>query len=120
MNLIKILNFDLKLTYYLHVQVEEKVKESLQIVLENVDDNWNLVYEDGDMKVTAWSVLFYLLISGQVFKPHTALHRLFFVTFTPLRNWFTSTAIWSVYVICEEEHEYVNISFGHGAEDPKQ
>ena len=51
MNLIKILSFDLKLTYFL-VQVEEKVKESLQIVLENVDDNWNLVYEDGDMKVT--------------------------------------------------------------------
>ncbi|KAJ7365850.1 Collagen type IV alpha-3-binding protein [Desmophyllum pertusum] len=31
--------------------VDENVKESLQIVLENVDHNWNLVYEDGDMKV---------------------------------------------------------------------
>ena len=29
------------------------IKECLQIVLENVDNNWNLVYEDGDMKVWA-------------------------------------------------------------------
>ena len=33
------------------LKVDENVKESLQIVLENVDHNWNLVYEDGDMKV---------------------------------------------------------------------
>ena len=33
------------------IQVDETVKASLQIVLENVDHNWNLVYEDGDMKV---------------------------------------------------------------------
>lgn len=33
------------------IQVDETVKASLQIVLENVDHNWNLVYEDGDLKV---------------------------------------------------------------------
>ncbi|XP_058940888.2 ceramide transfer protein-like [Pocillopora verrucosa] len=35
----------------LKTEIDEHVKESLQIVLENVDHNWNLVYEDGDMKV---------------------------------------------------------------------
>lgn len=34
-------------------KVNKNVKESLQIVLENVDDNWNVVYEDGEMKVWA-------------------------------------------------------------------
>ncbi|PFX27093.1 hypothetical protein AWC38_SpisGene8210 [Stylophora pistillata] len=41
-------------------QVDENVKESLQIVLENVDHNWNLVYEDGDLKgVTAREMAHY-------------------------------------------------------------
>ncbi|XP_073242129.1 ceramide transfer protein-like isoform X1 [Porites lutea] len=35
----------------LKAEVNKNVKECLQIVLENVDDNWNLVYEDGEMKV---------------------------------------------------------------------
>ncbi|XP_020600875.1 collagen type IV alpha-3-binding protein-like [Orbicella faveolata] len=35
----------------LKTEVDESVKASLQIVLENVDHNWNLVYEDGDLKV---------------------------------------------------------------------
>ena len=38
-------------TRHFFTQVDETVKASLQIVLENVDHNWNLVYEDGDMKV---------------------------------------------------------------------
>ena len=38
-------------------KVDAHVKESLQIVLENVDHNWNLVYEDGDMKVSQMLVL---------------------------------------------------------------
>ncbi|PFX23451.1 Collagen type IV alpha-3-binding protein [Stylophora pistillata] len=38
-------------SHRLKTEVDENVKESLQIVLENVDDNWNLVYEDGDLKV---------------------------------------------------------------------
>ena len=38
-----------------NLQVNKNVKECLQIVLENVDDNWNLVYEDGEMKV--WAAL---------------------------------------------------------------
>lgn len=38
-------------SHRLKTEVDENVKESLQIVLENVDHNWNLVYEDGDLKV---------------------------------------------------------------------
>lgn len=38
-----------------NLQVNKNVKECLQIILENVDDNWNLVYEDGEMKV--WAAL---------------------------------------------------------------
>ncbi|KXJ11899.1 collagen type IV alpha-3-binding protein [Exaiptasia diaphana] len=32
-------------------EVESKVRENLQIIKENVDENWYLVHEDGDMKV---------------------------------------------------------------------
>lgn len=32
-------------------EVDKCVKECLQIILENVDNNWNLVHEDGEMKV---------------------------------------------------------------------
>ena len=55
--------------YIFFLQVDETVKESLQIVLENVDHNWNLVYEDGDMKVQMFSVT---VLSGFIVKPSKA------------------------------------------------
>lgn len=61
--LLQTLHFSIYIFYlFVHIvctdfnlQVNKNVKECLQIVLENVDDNWNLVYEDGEMKV--WAAL---------------------------------------------------------------
>lgn len=47
---------------YFFIQVDETVKASLQIVLENVDHNWNLVYEDGDLKVQFFWLSFYRFV----------------------------------------------------------
>ena len=61
----------------INLKVNKNVKECLQIVLENVDDNWNLVYEDGEMKV--WAAInfhyidtdeipgFFLLLKNHIF-----------------------------------------------------
>lgn len=37
------------MTFFL--QVDKCLEECYQIVSENVDHNWSLAYEDGDMKV---------------------------------------------------------------------
>ena len=68
-------------------EVDENVKKRLQIVLEYVDLNWNLVHEDGDLKV-----------SQKLFLPNYWL-RLELIICLALSN--TDTLLIKEYVICD-------------------